>query len=56
MSEYFLQSKPWNVKVKLHLSKYATKWHLKNATGVDTSKFAKNVDSETSEIDKLRNW
>ena len=57
MSEYF--SKPrrlWgNVKVELYLYYYATKADLKNATGVDTLKFAKNVDlaSLKSEIDKL---
>ena len=29
------------MKVELDLSNYATKTDLKNATGVDTSKFAK---------------
>ena len=44
-----------NVKVELDLSNYATKADLKNATGVDTLKFAKKVDlaSLKSEIDKL---
>ena len=44
-----------NVKVELYLYYYATKADLKNATGVDTLKFAKNVDlaSLKSEIDKL---
>ena len=45
MSEYFPGLKclgGW-VKVGLDLSNYATKT-LKNATGVDTSSFSKNVD------------
>ena len=44
-----------NVKVELDLSNYATKADLKNATGVDTLKFAKKVDlaSLKSEIDKF---
>ena len=33
-----------SMKVELDLSNYATKRELKNATGVDTSKFAKKVD------------
>ena len=32
------------MKFKLYLSNCATKTDLKNATGVDTSKFAKKVD------------
>ena len=32
------------MKVELDLSNHATKADLKNAPGVDTSKFAKNVD------------
>ena len=32
------------MKVELDLSNYGTEADLKNATGVDTSKFAKNVD------------
>ena len=32
-----------NINVKLYLSNYATKAYLKNATGVDTSSFAKNL-------------
>ena len=32
------------VKVELDLSSYVTKSDLKNATGFDTTKFAKNVD------------
>ena len=43
------------MKVELDLSNYATKADLKNATGVDTSKFAKKVDlaSLKSNVDKL---
>ena len=43
------------MKVELDLSNYATKADLKNATGVDTLKFAKKVDlaSLKSEIDKF---
>ena len=43
MSEYFPKTKSvgTNVKVELDLSNYATKVDLKNATGVDTSGFAK---------------
>ena len=32
------------VKVELDLYSYVTKSDLKNATGFDTTKFAKNVD------------
>ena len=47
MSQYFL--KPCgtfgrDVNVKVDLSNFAIKADLKNATGVDTSKFAKKVD------------
>ena len=43
------------MKVELHLSNYAWKADLKNATGVDTSIFAKKVNLADlkSEIDKL---
>ena len=43
MSELFSKHKPFGgrLKVELHLSNYATKIDLKNATGVDTSKFDK---------------
>ena len=34
-------------KVELDLSNYSTKFDLKNATGVDTSKFAKKADLAT---------
>ena len=46
MSEYFPEPKSFGrrVKVELDLSNYATKADLKNATGIDTSNFAKNVD------------
>ena len=64
MSEYFPEPKSFGrrMKVELDLSNYATKADLKNATGVDTSKFAKKVDlanlkSNVDElvIDKLKN-
>ena len=64
MSEYFLKPK-WleaNVKVELDLSNFATKTDLKNATGINTSSFAKKVyvaDSKSNidklDIDKLKN-
>ena len=43
MSDHFtkLKSFGWRVKVELDLSNYATIADLKNATGVDTLKFAK---------------
>ena len=57
MSEYFLKPKSsgGRVKVELDLSNYATKADFKNATVVDTSKFAKNVDSTNlkSDVAKL---
>ena len=57
MSEYFPNSKSLggNLKVELDLSNYATKADLKNAIGIDTSKFAKKVvlASLKSEIEKL---
>ena len=39
----------------MDLSNYATKAYLKNATGVDTSKFAKKVDLDSlkSNVNKL---
>ena len=45
MSEYFSNpnSLGVNVKAELDLSNYATKTDLKNATGVDTSSFAKKL-------------
>ena len=57
MKGYFPEPKSLGdrVKVELDLSNYATKADLKNATGVDTSKFAKKVDSADlkSNFDKL---
>ena len=58
MSKYFPKQKSLeaNVKAELNLSNYATKGHLKNATGVvDRSKFASKVKlaSLKSEVDKL---
>ena len=46
MSEYFQNPKSLGgrVKVEWDLSNYATKAELKNAAGIDTSKFAKKVD------------
>ena len=43
------------IKVKLDLSSYTTKPDLKNATSVDTSKFAKNANLAVlkREFDKL---
>ena len=43
MGEYFPEPTSFREKVKLEsdLSNYATKADLKNATGVDKSKFAK---------------
>ena len=53
VSEYFPEQKSLEgrVNVELDLSNYATKTDLKNATGVDTSSFAKNK----LYIDKLKN-
>ena len=64
MSENFPESKSsgGRVKVELDLSNYETKADLKNATGDDTSKFAKKVDLanlksnvDKLDIDKLKN-
>ena len=64
MCEYFPESKfsGGKVKVGLDWSNYATKIDLKHATGVDISKFAKNVDLanikcdiDKLDIDKLKN-
>ena len=43
------------MKVDFDLSNYATKADLKNATGVDTSKFSEKVDlaNSKSNVDKL---
>ena len=55
MNEYISKLKPLerNGKVELDLFDYATKVGLKNATGVDSSKFAKK--SWFSKF-KIRNW
>ena len=57
MSEYFPEPKflGGRVKVELDLSNYATKTNLRNATGADTSKFAKkiNLASLKSNVDNL---
>ena len=57
MRQYF--PKPFepfggDINAEVDLSNFATKSHLKNATGVDTSKFAKKVDigSLKSNVDK----
>ena len=64
MSEYFPEPKSLGgrVKIELCLSNYATKADLKNAAGVDTSKFANKVnltnlksDVDKLDIDKLKN-
>ena len=63
MSEYFPEPKSLGkVNVELDLSNYATKTDRKNATGIDTSSFAKNVDLANLksnvgklDIDKLKN-
>ena len=64
MSEYFREPKSLGgrVKVELDFSNYATNIDLKNAAGVDTSKFAKKVDLanlksnvDKLDIDKLKN-
>ena len=64
MSEYFPEPKSLRgkVKVELNLSHYATKTDLKNATGIDASSFAKNVDLshlktvvDKLDMDKLKN-
>ena len=45
MSEYFPESKSSGrrVDVEFYLPNYATKSDLKNATGLDSSKFAKKI-------------
>ena len=64
MSEYFPEPKysKGRVKVELDLYNYVTKSDLKNATGVDISKFAKRVglanlksDIDKSDIHELKN-
>ena len=43
------------IKFELDLSNYSTKYHVKKATGGDTSDFAKKADSVSleSNVDKL---
>ena len=57
MCEYFPEPKclATRVKVEIDVSNYATNVDLKNATGVDTSKFAKMFDLANlkSNVDKL---
>ena len=55
MNEYFSEPKSQQEQIELDLTNYATKADLKNAAGVDTSKFAKKVDlaSVKSNVDKL---
>ena len=64
MSEYFPEPKSLGerVRVELDFSDYATKVDLKNATGFDTSKFAKKGDLASLQFtvnkldtDKLKN-
>ena len=64
MSKYFPEPKSsgGRVKVELNLVKYSTKADLKNAVGVDTSKFTEKVDLaslkscvDNLNIDKLKN-
>ena len=58
LSQYFLE--PYshfrrNVKVELNLSNYATKFELKEATGIDTSELTAKADLAClkAEVDKL---
>ena len=57
MCEYFPEPKclATRVKAEIDVSNYATNVDLKNATGVDTSKFAKMFDLANlkSNVDKL---
>ena len=63
MSEQFPYPKSLGKeKVEIDLSNYATEIDLKNATGTDTSSFAKKVDLASLksnvgklDVDKLRN-
>ena len=63
MREYFPKPKYFGgkIKVELDLSNHTTKADLKNAVGVDTSKFAKKVglaslkfNEDKLDIDKLK--
>ena len=57
MSQYFPEPKSLTgrVKVELDFPNYSRKADLKNATGVDTSPFAKKTDLANlkSDVDKL---
>ena len=60
-TELYTHSKS-KIKVELDLSNYTTKSDIKNATGVDTSSFAKKSylaslksDADELDIDKLKN-
>ena len=57
MTAHFPKPKSFGgrVKTELDLPNYPTKADLKNAIGVDTSKFGKKVDLENlkTEVDKL---
>ena len=57
MTEYFpeLKSSGGRVRVELDLSYYAIKADLKNAKGIDTSKFDKKIDlaNVKSDVGKL---
>ena len=54
MNEYFQNQKSLgaNVKVELDLTNYATKADLRNATGADTSSFAKRTDLANQKFDE----
>ena len=59
---HFLKYSRGRLKVELYLYNYATKAVLKNATGVESSKFVKKVDLaqlkmnvDKLDIDKLKN-
>ena len=55
MSEYFPKPKSIgaNAKVELDLSYYATKADLEKATVVDTSSFAKKINSANLKSDEI---
>ena len=55
MSEYFPEQKSSEErrKVKTDLSNHVTKADIKNATGVDASKFGKKVDLANLKCDNL---
>ena len=58
MSQYFpnpYEPFGWDINVKVDLSNYATKAHIKNITHVDTSSFAlkMNLANLKNKVDKL---